>query len=122
MWLLVAGRRPTPSRIAHSSFLAVQRQAVQGELAKVQQDGQPPADLVVSVQEQLKRIDALQNDIDHICQRLPAMIREDRQMLTIQQIPGLRDVTASALVAAVGDFSSFKSERQFASWVGLAPR
>ena len=73
------------------------------------------------MQEQLKRIDALQGDIDHIGQRLLAMI-QDRQMQAIQQIPGMGALTASALVAAVGDFSSFKSGRQFASWVGLTPR
>ncbi len=95
---------------------------VQGELAKAQQDDLLPTDLVVSLQEQLKRIDALQNDIDHIAQRLLAMIREDRQMQAIQQIPGEGDLTASALVATVGDFSTFKSARQFASWVGLTPR
>lgn len=50
------------------------------------------------------------------------MIREDRQMQAIQQIPGVGDLTASALVAAVGDFCTFKSARQFASWVGLVPR
>ena len=61
-------------------------------------------------------------DIDHLGQRLLAMIREDRQMQAIQQIPGVGDLTASALVAAVGDFSTFKSGRQFASWVGLVPR
>lgn len=66
------------------------------------------ADLVVSVQEQLKRIDGMQDDIEQIGQRLRAMIREDRQMQAIQQIPGVGDLTASALVAAVGDFSSFK--------------
>ena len=56
------------------------------------------------------------------------MIREDQQMQTIEQIPGVGDLTASAsalalaLVATVGDFASFKSGRQFASWVGLTPR
>jgi transposase len=104
--------------VGHKQLLMV----IQGELAKAQQDDLLPADLVVSVQEQLKRIDALQNDIDHIAQRLLAMIREDRQMQAIQQIPGVGDLTASALVAAVGDFSTFKSARQFASWVGLTPR
>ena len=55
-------------------------------------------------------------------ERLHAMIRQDRQMQSIQQIPGVGDLAASALVAAVGDFSIFKSGRQFASWVGLTPR
>lgn len=40
----------------------------------------------------------------------------------VQQIPGFGDLTASALVAAVGDFCTFKSARQFASWVRLVPR
>lgn len=96
--------------------------AVQGELAKAQLDDLLPADLVLSLQEQLKRIDALQADIDHIGQRLRVMIREDRQMQAIQQIPGVGELTASALVAAVGDFSTFNSGRQFASWAGLTPR
>jgi transposase len=31
-------------------------------------------------------------------------------------------VTASALVATVGDFTQFKSGAQFGSWLGLVPR
>lgn len=104
--------------VGHNKLL----KSIQGELAKAQQANLLAADLVVSVQEQLKRIDGLQDDVDHIGQRLRTMIREDRQMQAIQQIPGVGDLTASALVAAVGDFSSFKSGRQFASWLGLTPR
>lgn len=43
-------------------------------------------------------------------------------MQAIGQIPGVGELTASALVATVGDFRAFKSARQFASWVGLVPR
>lgn len=53
---------------------------VQGELAKAQQADYLSTDLMVSVQEQLKRIDDLQDDIDQLGQRLRAMIRQDRQM------------------------------------------
>jgi transposase len=104
--------------VGHNKLL----KTIQGEIARAQQADQLSADLVISLQEQLKRIDALQEDIDQLSQRLRAMIREDRQMQAIQQIPGVGDLTASALVAAVGDFSTFKSGRQFASWVGLVPR
>lgn len=104
--------------VGHNQLL----KTIQGELAKAQQNDQLPADLVVSVQEQLKRIDAMQVDMDHIGQRLHTVIKEDRQMQAIQCIPGVGDLTASALVASVGDFSAFKSGRQFASWVGLTPR
>lgn len=104
--------------VGHKQFLKI----VQGELAKAQQDDLLSADLVVSVQEQLKRIDGLQDDIDHIGQRLRSILKEDRQMQAIHKIPGVGELTASALVAAVGDFGTFKSGRQFASWVGLTPR
>lgn len=104
--------------VGHNQLL----KTIQSELAKAQLADLLMADLVVSVQEQLKRIDALQGDIDHLGQRLRAMIQEDRQMQAIQQIPGVGDLTASALVASVSDFSTFKSGRQFASWVGLTPR
>jgi transposase len=104
--------------VGHKQLL----KTIQGELARAQQQDVLPADLVITVQEQLKRIDGLQSDIDCIGQRLLAMIREDHQMQAIRQIPGVGELGASALVAAVGDFSVFKSGRQFASWVGLTPR
>ncbi len=51
--------------VVHKQLLTV----IQGELAQAQQDDLLRAILVISVQEQLKRIDALQNYIDHIGQR-----------------------------------------------------
>lgn len=61
--------------VGHNQLL----KTVQSELARTQQADQLAADLVVSVQEQLKRIDALQDDIDQLGQRLRAMIRQDRR-------------------------------------------
>jgi transposase len=37
-------------------------------------------------------------------------------------IPGIGLLTATALIAAVGDVSRFPSARHFASWLGLTPR
>jgi transposase len=104
--------------VGHSQLL----KSIQGELARCEQDNLLPAELVASAQEQIKRIDLLQADIERVEQRLRATLREDRQMQAIHDIPGVGDLSASALVAAVGDFSTFKSGRQFASWVGLTPR
>lgn len=56
--------------IGHSQLL----KAIQAEIAQAQTQGLLPTDLVVCIQEQLKRIDGLQDDIDHIGQRLIAMI------------------------------------------------
>lgn len=38
------------------------------------------------------------------------------------EIPGVGPITASALVASVGDAKSFANGRQMASWLGLVPR
>lgn len=41
---------------------------------------------------------------------------------TLMSIPGIGAITASALVASVGDPSSFSGPRQFAAFLGLVPR
>jgi transposase len=38
------------------------------------------------------------------------------------KIEGIGPVTATALIAAVGDRSFFKNGRQFAAWLGLVPK
>jgi transposase len=40
----------------------------------------------------------------------------------LMTIPGLGELTATALVAAVSDASQFKNGRQFAAWLGVVPR
>jgi len=37
-------------------------------------------------------------------------------------IPGVGPITATALVAAVGDVGVLKNGRQFAAWLGLVPK
>jgi transposase len=40
----------------------------------------------------------------------------------IAQVPGIGVLTATALVASIGDAKSFKNGRQLAAWLGLVPR
>jgi transposase len=97
-------------------------QQIQGALAKAQEQGALPSVVVVSVQEQLRRINTLQEDIDHIDRRLAAMVKQNQQMQALQAIPGIGPMTATALVATATDLGSFASGRQFAAWLGLTPR
>ncbi len=92
------------------------------ELAKAQDRDSLPGVLVVSVQEQLRRIDGLQADIDQLDKRLASLAKQNRQMQALQAIPGIGPLTATALVATATDLSSFASGRQFAAWLGLTPR
>lgn len=42
--------------------------------------------------------------------------------IKLMKIPGIGLITATALLAEVGDFNMFKSGREFAAWLGLVPR
>ena len=40
----------------------------------------------------------------------------------LAKVPGIGPITASALVASVGDANNFANGRQFAAWLGLVPK
>lgn len=94
---------------------------VQDALAKAQEQRLPEV-VVVSIQDQLRRIDSLQCDIDQLDKRLASMVKQNQHMLALQAIPGIGPLTATALVSTATDLSSFESGRQFAAWLGLTPR
>ena len=48
--------------------------------------------------------------------------RENVASKKLAQIPGIGPITASALIASVGDAKNFKNGRQLAAWLGLVPR
>jgi transposase len=50
------------------------------------------------------------------------IFRASEQCQRLGKIEGIGPVTATALIAAVGDRSSFKNGRQFAAWLGLVPK
>ena len=54
--------------------------------------------------------------------KIKRLNRQDERTQQILKINGVGEITASAIVATVGDASVFKNGRQFASWLGLTPR
>jgi transposase len=54
--------------------------------------------------------------------KLLAWHRADETSRHLRSVPGLGPITASAIVATVGDASQFKSGRQFAARLGLVPQ
>jgi transposase len=55
-------------------------------------------------------------------QRIAAHLKDSEQVRQAEQIMGIGPVTASAVVATVGDFKQFKDGAQFGAWLGLTPR
>ncbi len=54
--------------------------------------------------------------------RVCELHRSSERCQRIGKIEGIGPVTATALVAAVGDRTCFKNGRQFAAWLGLVPK
>src|SRR5256712_9644955 len=54
--------------------------------------------------------------------KLEHLAREHLVATQLQTIPGIGGLTATALVATVGDVARFASGRHFASYLGLTPR
>src|SRR5207342_3008041 len=68
------------------------------------------------------RIDALEQDIDRLETRIGAWQKQEAACCAFAEVPGIGKLTATALVATIGDAKAFKSGREFASFLGLVPR
>ncbi len=64
----------------------------------------------------------LDERITKITKSLHNLIKDKSDYQRAQQVPGVGPVIAAATIAAIGDGKQFKNGRQFAAWLGLAPR
>ena len=81
-----------------------------------------PALVIDTLREQWVRIGRLDEEIGEIERRIGVWHRGNADSRRIAGIPGVGVLTATALVAAMGDPSAFRSGREFAAWLGLVPR
>jgi transposase len=50
------------------------------------------------------------------------LVKNSEPAKRLTTIPGIGEITATAILASVGDPKQFKNGRQFAAWLGLTPR
>jgi transposase len=65
---------------------------------------------------------ALETRLAYYDEKLAAIGRAHPECQRLQTIPGIGPVTATALIAAIGQATQFKNGRQLAAWLGLVPR
>jgi transposase len=74
----------------------------------------------------LERLTDNLKEMDRQVNELEAQIRtwhnENAASMKLAEIPGIGPITASAIVATVGDAGEFRNGRQMAAWLGLVPR
>ena len=69
-----------------------------------------------------QRLQVLNEQILAYDRELNNLVRDSEPAQRLMTVPGVGAITASALLASVGDPKQFKNGRQFAAWLGLTPR
>lgn len=87
--------------------------AVEGELTRICQA------LFLEISQQIEQ---LEQRITRADEWIKAFMRRSALCKKIAAIDGVGPVTATAMVAAVGDAREFKNGRHLAAWLGLVPR
>jgi transposase len=64
----------------------------------------------------------IEKRIELLNKKISNLTKLDARCLKIKKIPGVGDLTASAIVGAIGNGRDFKKGREVSSWLGLVPR
>jgi transposase len=64
----------------------------------------------------------LDTRIDNVTSEIGATASQDANCRRLMGSPGIGPITASAMVAAIGDGSAFTRGRDFGAWLGLVPK
>jgi len=85
-------------------------------------EGKIPQMVIDALQLQLELIRDLTGRVQEIERKLEAYKKTDERCSRLLKVPGVGMLTATAIVASVGDAKAFRSGREFAAWLGLVPR
>jgi transposase len=99
--------------------LPLKAEVVRREAAAKLEDLPGYANLVIG--DLLSEVGHLDERIEQYDKHIRAMARQSTAAQQLMQLMGIGEVTATALVATVGNASEFDSGRQLAAWLGLVP-
>lgn len=74
------------------------------------------------IQRLLDHLKELDRQVQELEDRIHAWHRSSDLSRKLAMVPGIGPITASALVASIGDARNFDGGRQVAAWLGLVPR
>jgi transposase len=69
-----------------------------------------------------KELDQLGKRIDQADELIEQTVQQHDACRRLVSIPGIGPVTATAVIAAIGNGAAFHKGREFAAWLGLTPR
>ena len=85
-------------------------------------DTRVPAPARAMLEELVATLEALKARLKNTEKAIVASVRNDPVAQRLMTIPGVGPITASAMVAMVGDPGRFRNGRHFADWLGLVPK
>lgn len=74
------------------------------------------------VRRMLDHLRNLDRQVGELEVQIQAWHRSNALSRKLEKIPGIGPITASALIATIGDAGNFANGRQLAAWLGLVPR
>ena len=63
----------------------------------------------------------LDDRVDAVTSEVQALARQDEGCRRLMSVPGIGALTASAVVATIGNGAAFTKGRDFGAWLGLVP-
>ena len=113
------------SLCAEFGVIAAKGAAPLGDLAAMicnEKDTRLPADARLALRPLVHHLEHLARNIAVLDCEIVSRSRSDESCRRLETIPGIGPITASALIATVGDAARFKTGRHFAAWIGLTRR
>ncbi len=81
-----------------------------------------PGSFRLLVQRLMDHLNELDKQLDELEAQIKAWHRESAASCKLEKIPGIGPITASALVASIGNAKNFDDGTQLAAWLGLVPQ
>jgi len=69
-----------------------------------------------------KQFKAFDAEMEHYDKQIAQVIKENAMCQSLLKIEGVGPITASAIVATIGDAKAFKNGREVSVWLGLVPK
>jgi transposase len=92
------------------------------EMIEDPEDGRLPTLACAALGSLVEQLKTIRIQILGLEKKLMVWHRANEASRRLEAIPGVGVITATALVATIGDATQFRSGRQLAAWLGLVPR
>ena len=103
--------------------IAKSRRALETALPKIMIDASTPisARMRTMIGDMIDEWKQLDERVDQVTTEIELLAKSEDGAVRLISIPGIGPITATAMVAAIGQGAAFEKGRDFAAWLGLVP-